>query len=57
MDTQFFARFSDVLTTGVTLKVDFSEGEARAYTPGPRGSLKSSFRNAKKQVDFLAVKK
>lgn len=43
-----------MLTTVATLKVDFTEGKAKARTPGPSGSLKSSFRNAKKLLYFLA---
>ena len=52
-----FDRFCDVLTTVATLKVDFSEGKAKACIPGPSGSLKSCFRNAKKLLYFLAEKK
>lgn len=50
---QSFDRFCDVLTTVATLKVDFSEGKARAYIPGPNSTLKSCFRNAKKRLYFL----
>lgn len=54
MISRSFDRFCDVLTTVATLKVDFTEGKAKARTPGPSGSLKSSFRNAKKLLYFLA---